>query len=130
MISLVLGINAPLVDLIEIVRSQKPDVVMLLGPFVHFANSETTLELDDGTKMQVTYEIFFANKSSSLVEELFESDAGLQTQSILAPSLDDAVARWVFSQAPLADRLPQEGKMLNLPGANGIEIGETWFAPR
>ena len=105
------------------VRSQRPGVVILLGPFVHIANSETTLELEDGSKMQVTYEVFFANKFSALVEELFESDADLQTQFILAPSLDDAVAEWVFPQPPLVDRLPQGGKMLNLQGADGIEIG-------
>lgn len=115
---------APLMDLIELVRSQKPDVVILLGPFVHIANSETTLELDDGTKMQVTYEVFFANKFSALLEELFETEADLETQFVLAPSLDDAVAEWVFPQAPLADRLPQAGKTLNLPGAEGIEIGK------
>ena len=114
---------APLMDLIEIVRSQKPDVVIMMGPFVRVANKETTLELDDGSKMQVTYEVFFANKFSALVEELFEKETDLQTQFVLAPCLDDAVAEWVFPQAPLENRLGNAGKMINLPGAEGIEFG-------
>jgi DNA polymerase alpha subunit B len=97
----------PLMDLIEIVRSQKLDVVIMMGPFVHIANKETTLELDDGSKMQVTYEVFFANKFSALVEELFEKEPDLQTQFVLAPCLDDAVAEWVFPQAPLKNRAQQ-----------------------
>jgi DNA polymerase alpha subunit B len=115
---------APLMDLMAIIRAQKPDVVIMSGPFVHISNAETTLELDDGSKMQVTYEVFFANKFAALVEELFEKEPGMQTQFVLAPSLDDAVAEWVFPQAPLADRSPKNGKMLNLPGAEGIEVGK------
>lgn len=114
---------APLMDLIEIARLQKPDVVLMAGPFVNISNGDTTLELEDGSKMQVTYEVFFANKFASLVEELFEKEADLQTQFVLVPSLNDAVAEWVFPQAPLADRLPNQGKMLSLPGAEGVEIG-------
>lgn len=85
----------PLVDLMGVVKEERPDVVVLAGPFVDIANQDTALELDDGSKLHVTYEVFFANKIAALIEELFESEPSLQTQFVLVPSLDDAVAEWV-----------------------------------
>jgi len=96
--------------------------VILAGPFCSIENADTTLELEDGSKMQVSFEVFFANKIASLMEELFDNEPDLQTQFVLVPALDDAVAEWVYPQAPLGDRLDTP-KMLNLPGAEGVEVG-------
>jgi DNA polymerase alpha subunit B len=112
---------APLMDLVEVIRSLRPDVVILMGPFVPISMGQTELHLEDGTKIQVTHEVFFANKISTLLEELYENENDFQTQFVLVPGVDDAVAEWVFPQAPLTDSF-QSGKMLNIPGAEGIEV--------
>jgi DNA polymerase alpha subunit B len=90
----------PFVDLFNVIREEKPDVVVLAGPFVDMRHpqvehGETFVELEDGSKMPVTYEGFFANKVAALIEEFFDSETDLQTQFVLVPSLDDAVAEWV-----------------------------------
>ena len=122
----------PLLDLIGTVSQKKPDVLILTGPFVDMrhkavAAGQTTLEYegDDGKKEEilVSYEAFFANKVAGLLEELYSSDDSIQTQFILVPSLDDATAEWVYPQAPFTDRLPGGGKTLNIPGAEGVEVG-------
>lgn len=90
----------PLLDMLETIRNEKPDVVIMAGPFVDMRhalviNGEITLEAEDGSKVMVTHEAFFANKVAALVEELFTSEPNLHTQFVLVPSLDDAVAEWV-----------------------------------
>jgi DNA polymerase alpha subunit B len=90
----------PLLDILEVIRVEKPDVVIMAGPFVDMrhalvASGETTLEADDGSKLTVTHEAFFANKVAAIIEELFRSEEDLHTQFVLVPSLDDAVAEWV-----------------------------------
>ena len=71
----------------------------------------------------VSYEAFFANKVSGLLEELYGSDDSIQTQFVLVPSLDDATTEWVYPQAPFTDRRPGGGTNLKIPGAEGVEIG-------
>lgn len=90
----------PLMDMLEVIRAEKPDVVIMAGPFVDMrhalvASGETKLESEDGIKLVVTHEAFFANKVAAFIEELFVSEDGLNTQFVLVPSLDDAVAEWV-----------------------------------
>jgi len=111
---------APMRDLFEIVRTSKPDVVILSGPFVDIEQGDPELD-EDGKLFPVTYEVFFANKIALLLEELFEAEENLSTQFVLVPSLRDAVAEWTFPQAPLADS--QEPHFLKLKGADGIEFG-------
>ena len=90
----------PFLDMLEVIRVEKPDVVIMAGPFVDIkhsmvASGETSLESEDGVKLIVTHEAFFANKVAAFLEELFANEEGLETQFVLVPSLDDAVAEWV-----------------------------------
>lgn len=90
----------PFVDLLNVIREEKPDVVFLVGPFVDLQHiqvsaGDTMVELDDGSKMPVSFETFFANKVAALLEELFETEESLLTQFVVVPSLDEAVAEWV-----------------------------------
>jgi DNA polymerase alpha subunit B len=90
----------PMLDLFNVIRAEKPDVAILTGPFVDMRHKlvvagETMIELENGSKVSVSYETFFANKVAALLEELFENERGLHTQFVLVPSLDDAVAEWV-----------------------------------
>mmetsp|Transcript_6428 Transcript_6428/g.9200 ORF Transcript_6428/g.9200 Transcript_6428/m.9200 type:complete len:542 (+) Transcript_6428:2-1627(+) len=120
----------PLLDLLHVVQTEKPDVIVLCGPFVDLKqeliqSGNTTLEVeeDDGSTITVSYEMFFANKVAAMIEDLYENDSELQTQFVMVPSLDDAIAEFVFPQAPLGDRVKGGGKSLKLPGANGLESG-------
>jgi len=90
----------PLLDLMNIVNTEKPDVVILCGPFVDLRqpavrSGQVTLQFEDGVETVVPYESFFANKVAGLLEDLFSSEEDLQTQFVLVPSLDDATAEWV-----------------------------------
>lgn len=122
----------PLMDLIKSVREKKPDVVILTGPFVDMrhnavAAGQTTLlfEHENGEmgEVLVPFETFFANKISSLLEDLYRNDTSIQTQFILVPSLDDATAEWVYPQAPFTDSRQGGGTILKIPSADGIEVG-------
>lgn len=118
----------PLTDILNCVSTEKPDVVILAGPFVDMRHDlvkggNTVLEAEDGTQTFVTYETFFANKVAAMIEELFAEEEGLQTQFVLVPSLDDAVAEWVYPQPPMTDRLSNGGKEVKLPNAEGVEFG-------
>jgi len=90
----------PLLDLANIIHAEKPDVVILAGPFVDMrhkavASGQTTLQFQDGEEILVSFETFFANKVAGLLEDLFSSEESLQTQFVLVPSLEDATAEWV-----------------------------------
>ena len=90
----------PLMDLVNIIQNDKPDVVILLGPFVdmnHKAlrSGQTTLKFQDGEEVLVPFEAFFASKVSGLLEDLFTQQEDLTTQFVLVPSLEDATAEWV-----------------------------------
>jgi DNA polymerase alpha subunit B len=104
----------PLLDLMAIVQQHAPDVVILAGPFVDLkhpvlASGHAPLAFADGNaddnddensggsnEFGASYEMFFANKVATLLEELYETDPDLTTQFVLVPSLDDAVAEWVY----------------------------------
>jgi DNA polymerase alpha subunit B len=119
---------APLFDLMNtVVATEHPDVVILTGPFVDMdhklvRSGQTTLQFQDGEEIIVPNETFFANKVAALIEELYETVDNLHTQFVLVPSLEDAVAKCVYPQPPLADRA-SELASLKLAGADGIEIG-------
>lgn len=90
----------PLLDLANIVHAEKPDVVILTGPFVDMRHKavrsgQTALQFQDGEETLVSFETFFANKVAGLLEDLFSSEESLQTQFVLVPSLEDATAEWV-----------------------------------
>lgn len=92
----------PLESLFEKVVEEKPDVVIMMGPFVDMrmdkiANGEMTVEFmdEDGNPDEkiVSYEAFFAAKISIALENLYEElKDDLKTQFVLVPSTDDAIA--------------------------------------
>jgi DNA polymerase alpha subunit B len=92
----------PLENLLEKVVTEKPDVVIMMGPFVDMrmekiANGEMTVEFVDGDgnfeEKVVSYEAFFAAKISSVLESLFEDmKDDIKTQFVMVPSTDDAIA--------------------------------------
>ena len=90
----------PLLDLMNAVMENSPDVVILTGPFVDLRQDavkkgETRVELEGGEDMLVSYEAFFANKIAGLIEEVYFTKTDLHTQFVLVPSVDDATAQWV-----------------------------------
>jgi len=94
----------PFEDLMHVILEQKPDVVILTGPFVDMRqdavkSGQTTIEVegDEGRAVErvVPFEAFFANKISAVIEATFSMDESLATQFVLVPSLDDATAKWV-----------------------------------
>ena len=118
----------PLLDALNQIRVDRPDVVIMTGPFVdmrqpNIASGNIVLEFEDGGgKMNVTTEALFVNKVAAAIESLYEEDPTMRTQFVLVPSLDDAVAEFVYPQPPLHDRLKRP-KEMQLPGAEGIEYG-------
>jgi len=89
----------PFVDLVNVINKEKPDVVLLTGPFVDMRHQavrggQTTLQFQDGEETLASFEMFFANKVAGLLEDLF-SEGDLLTQFVLVPSLEDATAEWV-----------------------------------
>jgi hypothetical protein len=92
----------PLENLFEKVVMEKPDVVIMMGPFVDMrmekiANGEMTVEFVDENgnpkEKVVSYEAFFAAKISNVLEDLFEEMRdSIKTQFVLVPSTDDAIA--------------------------------------
>lgn len=90
----------PLLDLMNRIQAEKPDVVILTGPFVDMrhkavSSGQTTLQFQDGEETLVSFEAFFANKIAGLLEDLFSSVESVHTQFVLVPSLEDATAAWV-----------------------------------
>jgi len=125
----------PLLDLLETVRSDRPDVVFLVGPFVDLnqpivegGDVALGLEGEGGGRMSVTYETLFVEKVARTLEELYErvfEEEGreLRTQFVLVPSLNDANADFNYPQPPFGDRLPNGGREVNLPNSDGITYG-------
>ena len=114
---------APFRDLLEKVIIKKPDVLILLGPFVDISqpivasgdlvlietisdeNNENTREV---SRMTASYEMaFIQNIITNGLNSLFNSEAEygyLPTNIILIPSLLDAHHEFVFPQPPFGDR--------------------------
>lgn len=100
----------PLEDAIVQVLQDKPDVVIMCGPFVDgrhpmVAGGEPTIPDDAGNETKVSYEYLFAKKVSSLLEEMYFQDPELKTQFVLVPSMDDAFLDAVYPQPPFQDRV-------------------------
>ena len=95
----------PWIDLIDSILEDRPDVVILMGPFVDERQpllkngEEVVLEYEGGdgspVKRHVGYETLFAAKISKELELLYEENKDLETQFVLVPSLDDAIAEKV-----------------------------------
>ena len=101
----------PLLDAITKISEDKPDVVIMCGPFVDgrhpsIAGGEPTITDGEGNEKKVSYEYLFANKISQLIEEMYIGDPDVRTQFVLVPSVDDAFLDAVYPQPPLEDRVP------------------------
>ena len=123
---------APFIDLLNVVIEQKPDVVILTGPFVDVRqeivqSGRSTIDVDGGNgteeKIVVSYETVFADKIAASIEEFLTEGENDQTEFVLVPALEDATAECVYPQPPFQDRLEKGGKFLNVPGADDIEFG-------
>eukprot|EP00571_Detonula_confervacea_P012384 CAMPEP_0172302316 /NCGR_PEP_ID=MMETSP1058-20130122/4034_1 /TAXON_ID=83371 /ORGANISM="Detonula confervacea, Strain CCMP 353" /LENGTH=749 /DNA_ID=CAMNT_0013012741 /DNA_START=64 /DNA_END=2313 /DNA_ORIENTATION=- len=100
----------PLVDAILKISADKPDVVILCGPFVdgrqplvggEDGSGGAIVEDENGNDRTVSYEYLFATKISALLEEMYANDPELKTQFVLVPSMDDAFLDAVYPQPPL-----------------------------
>ncbi|KAL3776366.1 hypothetical protein ACHAW5_004241 [Stephanodiscus triporus] len=142
----------PFLDLIERVVSERPDVVILCGPFVDGrqplvvgedgtgptiaaaaaadddGNDENAGE--DGPRRLVTPERLFATKVSSLLAELYEADPDAKTQFVLVPSLDDAFVDAVYPQPPLGDEDGRGGAVRRDALFADLGLGEVEIAGR
>eukprot|EP00584_Thalassiosira_punctigera_P006405 CAMPEP_0172531780 /NCGR_PEP_ID=MMETSP1067-20121228/5038_1 /TAXON_ID=265564 ORGANISM="Thalassiosira punctigera, Strain Tpunct2005C2" /NCGR_SAMPLE_ID=MMETSP1067 /ASSEMBLY_ACC=CAM_ASM_000444 /LENGTH=762 /DNA_ID=CAMNT_0013316197 /DNA_START=113 /DNA_END=2401 /DNA_ORIENTATION=- len=101
----------PLEDAIVQILQDKPDVVVMCGPFVDqrqplIAGGEPVIQDKDGKESKVSYEHLFAARISSLLEELYLEDPELKTQFVLVPSMDDAFLDAVYPQPPMEDKTP------------------------
>ena len=117
----------PLVDAILKISTDKPDVVIMCGPFVDgrqplVAGNDgvgPTIEIE-GVERTVSYEYLFANKVSAILEEMYMNDPELKTQFVLVPSMDDAFLDAVYPQPPFQDRTPG----VKVPKALEAEFGD------
>jgi hypothetical protein len=111
----------PLQDLLVKVLQAKPDVLVLVGPFVdisqpllstgdvHLPNLDSNGEpVEDGSSHTASYEMVFVEKVVRDCLKAFydsESDYGVSpTNIVLVPSLLDAHHEFVFPQPPFGDR--------------------------
>jgi len=105
----------PLRELLGRVAEKKPDVLILVGPFVDIAqpllsSGNVVLEEYDENDAVVgshgaSYETVFIERIvRDGLKGLFEADEALPTNIILVPSLNDAHHECVFPQPPFGDR--------------------------
>ena len=114
---------APFMDFLSKVLTNKPDLVILLGPFVDssqpiMASGEMVLkEEDDNGKVTgehaASFELVFVEKvirdGINLIFQVAEEDGtDLPTHFVLVPSLLDGHHECVFPQPPFGDRDPVE----------------------
>jgi DNA polymerase alpha subunit B len=91
----------PLDDFADVVVAKKPDVVVLIGPFVDTTNTKIQLgsiELDDGEggMMPVTYADLFRFRVTAAVERILGEVPGCQV--LIVPSSDDAHHQCTYPQ--------------------------------
>lgn len=114
----------PLIDLLNIVVEEEPDVVILSGPFVDIRQNAVQsgrllLDSEEGEEIIASYEMFFADKITAMIEEALPE---CHADFIIIPSLDDATAKSVYPQPPFQDRLACGGKILSIPGADNLPL--------
>ncbi|CEG35078.1 dna polymerase subunit alpha [Plasmopara halstedii] len=90
----------PLNDLLQVVMDQKPDVLILLGPFIdtnHSMFQDGLVKYDD---MMLSFEEIFLFKVMTLLNNVLKHDE--QIQIIIVPSLRDANHEYMYPQPPLS----------------------------
>ena len=105
---------APFVDLMTKIAQDKPDVVVLTGPFVDasqplLSNGNTIIHdfdlKENATYTAASYEVVFIKKIiRDGLQLLFNTDPDIPTNIILIPSLYDAHHECVFPQPAFGDR--------------------------
>lgn len=105
---------APLVDAVLKISEEKPDVVILCGPFVDSRQPlvEDCIIEEDGVMKNVSHEYLFRVRISELFSEMYENYS-LDTQIVLVPSVEDAFLDSVYPQPPIED---VESAMLEFGG--------------
>jgi len=99
----------PLVDAILKISEDKPDVVIMCGPFVDVRQPLVQDERgaiilnEDGEKETATFQQVFAKKVAGILQELYEANTDIKTQFVLVPSVDDAISDSVYPQPPMVD---------------------------
>ena len=116
---------APLRDLLNQVLTTKPDVLILMGPFVDISQplieSGDVILIDTDDKGKVTevaasYEMAFVKRiMTDSLQLLFDTEKDLPTNIILVPSLLDAHHEFVFPQPPFGDRDRVQAEFLEEP---------------
>ncbi|ORY32273.1 DNA polymerase alpha subunit B N-terminal-domain-containing protein [Naematelia encephala] len=111
---------APLAALVDVVIAERPDVLILLGPFV---DSQHPL-IQTGNVTQLPADIF-RDQVSARLQRILDSSPG--TNIILSPSIRDIVSRHVaYPQAMLdKDILGIPKKVKSLPNPCTFSINET-----
>lgn len=112
----------PLNDLLSMALQKRPDVLILVGPFVDItqpllstADIKLTIDEDDesgstnaSTEHEATFEMVFMEKvirdNIGAFFNMEEENGFIPTQIILIPSLQDAHHDYVFPQPPFGNR--------------------------
>ncbi len=103
----------PLRELLGKMLDKKPDVLILVGPFVDASHSSLAdgvaklVNEETNVEKILSYEMIFIKKIiSECLDEFFNEEPDIPTNIILIPSLLDAHHEHVFPQAPFGDRDP------------------------
>ena len=129
----------PLDDFADVVVEKKPDVVVLIGPFVDTTNIKIQLgqiELDDGEggMMPVTYADLFRFRVTAAVERILGEVPGCKV--LIVPSCDDAHHQCTYPQPKFdlddllyegCDREMIENGVTLLPNPSVFKINEMTF---
>jgi len=99
----------PFHDFLNFVQMNKPDVVILTGPFTTVMSDDENDEQEEALGNRRFY-----LKIISLLEDVLEDDEELKTQFIIIPSLDDEAASPIYPQAPFSNGNPKSYPSLNL----------------
>lgn len=109
----------PLQDIVYSISRDKPDVVIMCGPFVDarqplVKGGEPTISDENGNERKVTYEELFSHNVSQLLEEMYQNDPTMKTQFVLVPSVEDAFVDSVYPQPPFVKERQHEFADLGL----------------
>ncbi|KAG7387314.1 DNA polymerase alpha subunit B [Phytophthora pseudosyringae] len=89
----------PLNDLLQIAIDQKPDVLILVGPFIDSIHSMFQDGLVKYNDMMLSFEEIFLFKVVTLLDNVLSQDERIQI--VIVPSLRDANHEYVYPQPPL-----------------------------
>ncbi|OWZ18712.1 DNA polymerase subunit alpha B [Phytophthora megakarya] len=89
----------PLNDLLQIAIDQKPDVLILVGPFIDSMHSMFQDGLVKYDGMMLSFEEIFLFKVMTLLDNVLSQDERIQI--VIVPSLRDANHEFVYPQPPL-----------------------------